>query len=138
MSVCDHNDLKSEVGGGVCGTDRIRRGILPRWCIPPIFLVPTEKFLHTFRNILKIELEGPVYLSMFIRIFNSKKSKNYYNRQEVPFFLGHGLRQIDWELNHKKIYQNKLQYLSWMSINEISVHIEYKHRFFTFENCLDT
>ena len=23
-------------------------------------------------------------------------------RQEVPFFLGHGLREIDWELNHKK------------------------------------
>ena len=26
---------------------------------------------------------------------------NWY-RQEVPFFLGHGLRKIDWELNHEK------------------------------------
>ena len=61
-------------------------------------------------------------------------STSWY-RQEVPFFLGYGLRKIDWELNHKK-YQNKLQYLSWMSINAESAHIEYKNRFFTFENVL--
>ena len=80
-------------------------------------------------------------------LFWSKGDQNYYNtiefrtrwsRQEVPFFLGYGLRKIDWELSHEK----------YIRIN-FNIHIECQQTrtvlilntnigFLQFENVLGT
>ena len=62
----------------------------------------------------------------------SRQNTNWF-RWEVPFFLGHGLRNINWELNHKKYIKiNFNTYLECQSIVQMFM------RFFTFENFLDT
>ena len=75
----------------------------------------------------------PCYYSSWFEdtVIHTGLHTNWYC-QEVPFFVG---TIGSWTM---KIYQNKLQYLyvSWMSINTDSVHIAYKHRYFTFENIL--
>ena len=42
----------------------------------------------------------PPQETKMVRILIIIISTSWY-RQEVPFFLGYGLRKIDWELNHK-------------------------------------
>ena len=59
-------------------------------------------------HVLEYRIHGTKYCSLFscAPVFVNRWSvcTTSWYRQEVPFFLclGHGLRKIDWELNHKK------------------------------------